>query len=187
MARSSDILTFVHSRPEEVAHADRYAERSRVLRAAILDLVGRYHAAAHARPPFNPDKPNIPVSGRVYGARDMQLLVDSALDFWLTIGVSTPNSNRNSRGALPSNIALTVNSGSSANLVAFMALTSPRLKARQLRPGDEVITCATGFPTTINPILQANMVRSSSTRTFRPTISTSRHRGGDHAAHPGDH
>ena len=128
------------------------------LRAAILDLVGRYHAAAHARPPFNPDKPNIPVSGRVYGARDMQLLVDSALDFWLTTGRFNAEFEQKLAGRIGVKHALTVNSGSSANLVAFMALTSPRLKARQLRPGDEVITCATGFPTTINPILQSNMV-----------------------------
>ena len=128
------------------------------LRAAILDLVGRYHAAAHARPPFNPDKPNIPVSGRVYGARDMQLLVDSALDFWLTTGRFNAEFEQKLARRIGVKHALTVNSGSSANLVAFMALTSPRLKARQLRPGDEVITCATGFPTTINPILQANMV-----------------------------
>jgi len=98
------------------------------------------------------------VSGRVYGARDMQLLVDSALDFWLTIGRFNAEFEQKLARRIAVKHALTVNSGSSANLVAFMALTSPRLKARQLRPGDEVITCATGFPTTINPILQANMV-----------------------------
>ncbi len=128
------------------------------LRAAILDLVGRYHAVAHTRAPFNPDKPNIPVSGRVYGAHDMQLLVDSALDFWLTTGRFNAEFERKLAQRIGVKHALTVNSGSSANLVAFLALTSPRLKARQLRPGDEVITCATGFPTTINPILQSNMV-----------------------------
>ena len=128
------------------------------LRGAILDLVGRYHAAAHARGPFNPDKPSVPVSGRVYGAREMQLLVDSALDFWLTTGRFNAEFEEKLAQRIGVKHALTVNSGSSANLVAFMALTSPRLKARQLKPGDEVITCATGFPTTLNPIIQADMV-----------------------------
>ena len=98
------------------------------------------------------------MSGRVYGARDMQLLVDSALDFWLTTGRFNSEFEQKLAQRIGVKHALTVNSGSSANLVAFLALTSPRLKARQLRPGDEVITCATGFPTTINPILQSNMV-----------------------------
>ncbi len=128
------------------------------LRATILDLVDRYHAAAHRRAPFDPAKPNVPVAGRVFDARDMRMLVDSALDFWLTTGRFNAEFEAKLAERVGVKHALTVNSGSSANLVAFMALTSPRLKARQLRPGDEVITCATGFPTTINPILQANMV-----------------------------
>jgi CDP-4-dehydro-6-deoxyglucose reductase, E1 len=127
------------------------------LRAEILELVGRYHAVAHGRKPFDREKPNVPVSGRIYGARDMQMLVDSALDFWLTTGRFNAEFEEKLAARIGVKHALTVNSGSSANLVAFMALTSPRLKARQLRPGDEVITCATGFPTTVNPILQANM------------------------------
>jgi CDP-4-dehydro-6-deoxyglucose reductase, E1 len=127
------------------------------LKAEILDLVGQYYALAHARKPFDPAKPNVPVAGRVYGARDMQVLVDSALDFWLTTGRFNAEFEERLAQRIGVKHALTVNSGSSANLVAFMALTSPRLKARQLQPGDEVITCATGFPTTVNPILQANM------------------------------
>jgi CDP-4-dehydro-6-deoxyglucose reductase, E1 len=128
------------------------------LRAQILDLVGRYHAAAHQRAPFDPQKPSAPVSGRVYGARDMQILVDSALDFWLTTGRFNAEFEDKLARRIGVRHALTVNSGSSANLVAFSALTSPRLKSKQLQPGDEVITCATGFPTTVNPILQNNMV-----------------------------
>ncbi len=128
------------------------------LRAQILELTARYHAAAHQRAPFDPSRPNVPVSGRVYGARDMQMLVDSALDFWLTTGRFNDEFEDRLARRIGDKFALTVNSGSSANLVAFSALTSPRLKQRQLKPGDEVVTCATGFPTTVNPILQHNMV-----------------------------
>jgi len=88
----------------------------------------------------------------------MRLLVDSSLDFWLTAGVMR----RGSSGNLPTGWelrqCLLVNSGSSANLVALSALTSPRLGERRLRPGDEVITVAAGFPTTVNPILQNGLV-----------------------------
>jgi CDP-6-deoxy-D-xylo-4-hexulose-3-dehydrase len=127
------------------------------LRGRILELVGQYHELAHRRPGFDPARPNVPVSGRVYGARDMQMLVDSALDFWLTTGRFNAEFEQRLAARIGVEHALTVNSGSSANLVAFSALTSPRLKDRQLRPGEEVITCATGFPTTVNPILQNNM------------------------------
>jgi CDP-6-deoxy-D-xylo-4-hexulose-3-dehydrase len=134
------------------------AQHPDALRAAILDLVGQYHAAAHQRAPFDPARPNVPVSGRVYEARDMQMLVESALDFWLTTGRFNAEFEQKLAARIGARHALTVNSGSSANLVAFSALTSPRLKARQMKPGDEVITCATGFPTTVNPVLQNNMV-----------------------------
>lgn len=120
------------------------------LRAEILRLVGDYHALAHA-PAAGPV--SAPVTGRVYGARDMQFLVDSALDFWLTTGRYNDAFEQRLASRVGARRALTVNSGSSANLVAFAALTSPRLKDRVLKPGDEVITCATGFPTTVNPAL----------------------------------
>ena len=128
------------------------------LRATILNLVSMYHAIAHAREPFDPARPEAPVSGRVYDASDMRMLVDSALDFWLTTGRYNDAFEKRLAARVGASYALTVNSGSSANLVAFSALTSPRLKARQIKPGDEVITCATGFPTTVNPILQAGAV-----------------------------
>jgi len=128
------------------------------LRAQILELVGRYHDMHHQRAPFDPARPNVPVSGRVYGAREMQLLVDSALDFWLTTGRFNDTFEAQLAQRIGVQYALTTNSGSSANLLACSALTSPRLRARQLQPGDEVITCATGFPTTVNPILQNNLV-----------------------------
>ncbi|MCW2314980.1 CDP-6-deoxy-D-xylo-4-hexulose-3-dehydrase [Rhodoblastus acidophilus] len=122
------------------------------LRAQILDLVGRYHDLAHRQPAFAPGA-SAPVSGRVYGAREMQTLVDSALDFWLTTGRFNDAFEQKLAARVGARYALTVNSGSSANLVAFSALTSPRLKERAIQPGDEVITCATGFPTTINPAM----------------------------------
>lgn len=123
-----------------------------VLRAQILELVGRYHDLAHRQPDFAPGA-SVPVSGRVYGAREMQSLVDSALDFWLTTGRFNEDFEKKLAARIGVRSALTVNSGSSANLVAFSALTSPRLKDRQIKPGDEVITCATGFPTTVNPAI----------------------------------
>jgi CDP-6-deoxy-D-xylo-4-hexulose-3-dehydrase len=132
-------------KPKESPEAER-------LRAEILDLVGRYHDLAHRRPDFA-DAPSAPVSGRVYGARDMQMLVDSALDFWLTTGRFNEAFEQKLAARLGAKYAMTVNSGSSANLVAFSALTSPRLKDRAIQPGDEVITCATGFPTTVNPAI----------------------------------
>lgn len=127
------------------------------LRATILELVGRYHQLAHPPKSFTPGVSPAPVSGRVFGAREMQTLVDSALDFWLTTGRFNDAFEQRLAQRIGVRRALTVNSGSSANLVAFSALTSPLLKDRRLRAGDEVITCATGFPTTVNPILLWNM------------------------------
>jgi CDP-6-deoxy-D-xylo-4-hexulose-3-dehydrase len=99
-----------------------------------------------------------PVNGRVYDASDMRSLVDSSLDFWLTTGRFNDAFEAGLAKRTGAEFAMTVNSGSSANLVAFSAMTSPKLKARALKPGDEVITAATGFPTTINPILSAGLV-----------------------------
>lgn len=128
------------------------------LRTEILNLVERYHAVAHRPAAFDPARPSVPVSGRVYGSRDMQVLVDSALDFWLTTGRFNAAFEKRLAKRVGVRHALTVNSGSSANLVAFSALTSPKMRDRRLTPGDEVITCATGFPTTINPVLHWGMV-----------------------------
>ncbi len=128
------------------------------LREAILELVGRYHELAHAPSAFAPGVSPVPVSGRVYDASDMKALVDSALDFWLTTGRFNDAFEKRLSERIGVRHSLTVNSGSSANLVAFSALTSPRQKGRALKPGDEVITCATGFPTTVNPAILWNMV-----------------------------
>jgi CDP-6-deoxy-D-xylo-4-hexulose-3-dehydrase len=128
------------------------------LRAAILEMVERYARLAHAPAPFVAGQSPVPVSGRVYGPEDMVSLVDSSLDFWLTTGRFNDQFEKLLEEFLGLRFALTVNSGSSANLVAFGALTSHLLGDAALRPGDEVITAATGFPTTVNPILQYGLV-----------------------------
>jgi CDP-6-deoxy-D-xylo-4-hexulose-3-dehydrase len=128
------------------------------LRHQILDLIARYHTAAHRAKPFIPGESPVPVSGRVYDQSDMQTLVDSALDFWLTTGRFNEQFEEKLGQFVGTKFALTVNSGSSANLVAFAALTSHLLKDRALKPGDEVITTSTGFPTTVNPILLYGLV-----------------------------
>ena len=134
------------------------SEEAAALRAQILGLVEQYHALAHRGTTFDPAVSPSPVSGRVYGASDMCSLVDASLDFWLTTGRFNDVFESKLAARLGAQFAMTVNSGSSANLVAFSALTSPKLKARALKPGDEVITAATGFPTTVNPILTAGLV-----------------------------
>ena len=103
-------------------------------------------------------KSAVPVSGKVYGAPELRNLVDSSLDFWLTTGRFNEAFEARLAKFLGQRFALTVNSGSSANLVAMSALTSPLLGKQRLLPGDEVITCATGFPTTLNPAIQNNLI-----------------------------
>ncbi len=134
------------------------SSQAEALRAQILNLVGEYHRLAHPTPVFTPGQSAAPVSGRVFDAHDMQALVESALDFWLTTGRFNAEFETRLARYVGARKALTVNSGSSANLVAFSALTSHTLRQRALQPGDEVITCATGFPTTVNPILFWGMV-----------------------------
>jgi len=128
------------------------------LRAQILALSERYAELAHGPKPFVPGSSAVPPSGKVLGAREMRLLVDSCLDFWLTTGRF--NSQFEAVLAKTTGVrrTLTTNSGSSANLLAATALTSHMLGERALKPGDEVITCATGFPTTINPLMQNGLL-----------------------------
>ncbi|MDH5750839.1 MAG: lipopolysaccharide biosynthesis protein RfbH [Deltaproteobacteria bacterium] len=133
-------------------------EDTEALRQKILELVGEYHDLAFKKQPFQPGKSAVPVSGKVLGAPEMQALVESALDFWLTTGRHNDRFERRLCEFLGVKYALTANSGSSANLLALTALTSPRLGERALVPGDEVITVAAGFPTTVNPILQNGLV-----------------------------
>jgi CDP-6-deoxy-D-xylo-4-hexulose-3-dehydrase len=129
----------------------------REIRARILDLVRQYHDASEQRP-FVPGKTPIPVSGRVYDADDIGHLVDASLDFWLTAGRFAERFEDDLAQYLGCRYAILCNSGSSANLLAVSALTSPLLGDRRLRPGDEVITVAAGFPTTVNPIIQNGCV-----------------------------
>ena len=128
------------------------------LRAEILELVARFHAAEFARPAFVPGETPVPVAGRVFDAAEVVSLVDAALDFWLTTGRFAEEFERRFAGVMGVRHALLCNSGSSANLLAVATLTSPSLGDRRLRPGDEVITCATGFPTTVNPLVQHGLV-----------------------------
>jgi CDP-4-dehydro-6-deoxyglucose reductase, E1 len=124
----------------------------------ILALVAEYAAERHAPKGFDAASPSVPVSGRVFGPEEVVELVRTSLDFWLTAGPETKKFERALARAAGLRHALMVNSGSSANLAAITALTSPNLGDRRLRPGDEVITVAAGFPTTVNPIVQNGLV-----------------------------
>lgn len=124
----------------------------------ILGLVKKYYQENHApKKEFEPGD-RINYAGRVYDEEEMCNLVDAALDFWLTAGKYTKEFEEGLAEFLGVRFCALVNSGSSANLLAFMALTSPLLKERQLKPGDEVITVAAAFPTTVAPIVQAGAV-----------------------------
>ncbi|MBT4522541.1 MAG: lipopolysaccharide biosynthesis protein RfbH [Halieaceae bacterium] len=124
------------------------------LRANILDLVRQYHDEAFKPEPFEPGRSEVPYSGRVFGQEEIVNLVDSSLDFWLTAGTWAERFERSFASFFGLRHALLTNSGSSANLLAISALTSPKLGHKRINPGDEVITTAAGFPTTLNPILQ---------------------------------
>jgi CDP-6-deoxy-D-xylo-4-hexulose-3-dehydrase len=132
--------------------------RADQLRRRILDLVAEYCSEAFAEQKFVPGETSVPVSGRVFDARDVQALIDSGLDFWLTTGRFAAQFEKSFARFMGVRGATLVNSGSSANLLALTALTSPRLGERRLLPGDEVITVAAGFPTTVNPIIQNRLV-----------------------------
>ena len=127
------------------------------VRLEIMALVDEYYRLRHAGGPFSAETSPVPVSGRVFDASDMQSLVDSALDFWLTTGRFNDEFQTKLAARVGARYAMTVNSGSSANLVAFSALTSPMMRERRLEPGSEVITAAAGFPTTVNPSMMWGM------------------------------
>ncbi len=128
------------------------------LRDQILSLVALYHKKTFANYDFAPGESPVPVSGRVFDSDDLKHLVDSSLDFWLTTGRYAEQFEREFAAFLGVRHALLCNSGSSANLLALTALTSEKLQDRRLKPGDEVITVAAGFPTTVNPIFQNNLI-----------------------------
>lgn len=128
------------------------------LRKQILDLCAEYFAQAFPAAEFKPGQSPVPVSGKVIDAADLGSVVDSAMDCWFTTGRFAEEFDRKLARFVGVRGASLVNSGSSANLVAVSALTSPKLGERRLKPGDEVITVAAGFPTTLNPILQNRLV-----------------------------
>ena len=128
------------------------------LRRQISELVKQYADLTLAPKPFVPGETPVPVSGKVIGAKELQLMVEASLDGWLTTGRFNAQFEHRLAKFLGVQYLITVNSGSSANLVAFSTLTSPRLGDRAIKQGDEVIGVAAGFPTTVNPILQFGAV-----------------------------
>ena len=128
------------------------------LRERILELVSDFYRAEFEGREFSPGESPVPVSGKVFDADELLHLVDASLDFWLTTGRYARRFELELARRLGARHALLCNSGSSANLLAVSALTSPKLGERRLRPGDEVITVAAGFPTTVNPIVLNRLV-----------------------------
>jgi CDP-6-deoxy-D-xylo-4-hexulose-3-dehydrase len=124
----------------------------------IDQLVERAFSEKHSPRPFIPGESAIPVTGKVFGKEEIRAAVCASLDFWLTAGPHTEIFESRFAKLIGMRSAHLVNSGSSANLVALSVLTSPSLGERQLKPGDEVITVAAGFPTTVTPILQNQLV-----------------------------
>ena len=132
--------------------------RAADLRQRILALTAEYFAEAFPERVFAAGESAVPVSGKVIDASDIQAVVDSALDSWFTTGRFAKEFERKLARFVGVRCASLVNSGSSANLLAVSALTSPKLGERRLKPGDEVITVAARFPTTVNPIFQNRLV-----------------------------
>ena len=128
------------------------------LREQILQLVEQYGALEEQAAPFEAGSSVVPPSGKVIGRSELKLMADAVLDGWLTTGRFNEQFEKQLAGYLGVEHVLTTNSGSSANLLALTALTSPKLGERQLKPGDEVITVAAGVPTTVNPIVQNGLV-----------------------------
>jgi CDP-6-deoxy-D-xylo-4-hexulose-3-dehydrase len=119
--------------------------------------VSQYWAEAFPAAPFVPGTSPVPVAGRVFDASELEHLVDASLDFWLTTGRFAEQFEKQFAAFFGRRYSVLVNSGSSANLVALAALTSTKLGDRRLQPGDEVITVAAGFPTTVNPVVQCGL------------------------------
>lgn len=129
-----------------------------IIRSQIATLVDEYASLAFSVPAFLPGVTFIPPSGKLIGSQELRNMVDASLDGWLTTGRFNDAFEQELARMIGVRYVLTVNSGSSANLVAFSALTSPQLGERAIRPGDEVISVAAGFPTTVNPIIQCGSV-----------------------------
>ncbi|HYK37951.1 lipopolysaccharide biosynthesis protein RfbH [Alloacidobacterium sp.] len=133
-------------------------DKAAQLRQQILTLCSQYLEEAFPPSEFKAGSSSVPVSGKVIDAADLSSVVDSALDCWFTTGRFAEDFERKLARFVGVRCASLVNSGSSANLVALSALTSPKLGERRLMPGDEVITVAAGFPTTVNPIIQNRLI-----------------------------
>lgn len=128
------------------------------MRDEIIKLVRRYGEQKYKKNKFIPGQTTVPVNGKVMSALELEYLVDASLDGWLTSGRFNTEFQSRLGKYLGAKHVLTVNSGSSANLVALSTLTSPTLGNKAIMPGDEVITVAAGFPTTVNPIIQQQAV-----------------------------
>ena len=147
--------------------------KAKKIREEILRLTREYSRLTHAaqrpgwdekKPAFVPGETPIPYAGRVFDEDEVEAAVSSSLDFWLTLGPEGEAFEQELASFLGVKHTLLVNSGSSANLLAVSALTSPKIpEKKRLRPGDEVITCAAGFPTTVAPIIRMDWCRFSST------------------------
>jgi len=133
-------------------------ERTEQIRQEIATLVEEYAVLVFASKPFIPGSSAVPPSGKVIGATELKNMVEASLDGWLTTGRFNDAFEDRLAAFLGVKHAITVNSGSSANLIAFSTLTSHRLGDRAIRPGDEIISVAASFPTTVNPILQFGAV-----------------------------
>ena len=128
------------------------------IRNKILNLVDNYSSINFKEKKFILGESDVPVSGKVIGAAELKNMVEASLDGWLTTGRFNEKFEEQLANYLGVKCLLTVNSGSSANLIAFSTLTSPKLKERAIQKGDEVISVAAGFPTTVNPIIQFGAV-----------------------------
>jgi len=128
------------------------------IRKEIFEKVKRLYKLRKNQGKFIPGKTRVNYAGRIYDEKEIINLVDSSLDFWLTAGRYARKFEEEFAKFLGVKYCLLTNSGSSANLLAISALTSPKLGKRRLKPGDEIITVACGFPTTLNPIIQNNLV-----------------------------
>ena len=125
---------------------------------SISKFVAGEYGKRHPKQQFIPGETSIPVTGKVFGVKEIEFAIQASLDFWLTSGPYSEEFESRFAKLVGMRHAFMVNSGSSANLVALSALTSPKLGDRRLVPGDEVLTVAAGFPTTVTPILQNNLV-----------------------------
>ncbi len=137
--------------------SESMSDKENEIRNKISDLIKEYYDEKFAGNSYVPGESPVRYAGRVFDEKEIQLLVDSSLDFWLTSGRFSEEFEMQFADFVDTEYAMLTNSGSSANLLALSALTSHLLKDKRLKPGDEVITVAAGFPTTVNPIVQNNL------------------------------